>query len=203
MWESDAPAAVLNHGCPTHSLIGNRHGVIFQGHATPQLPVSQVQTMEQIGEKVQKFAGHGGYRKGAQLLDRKRRLPSGVYNVRLAACSSPGSKLSSATLQVNMTVTMRTVVRDATGPEDGCLQTAKLSFKLVQVTILVFRRVLKIVISDCHVCPSVRIELGSHWPDFHEIWYLCIFRNYVEKIQVSLKSDKNNGYFTWRPVYIF
>jgi hypothetical protein len=25
----------------------------------------------------------------------------------------------------------------------------------------------------------------------------------VEKIQVSLKSDKNNGYFTWRPIYIF
>jgi hypothetical protein len=23
---------------------------------------------------------------------------------------------------------------------------------------------------------------------------------YVEKIQVSLKSDKNNGYFTWRPM---
>jgi hypothetical protein len=25
----------------------------------------------------------------------------------------------------------------------------------------------------------------------------------VEKIQISLKSDKNNGYFTWRPTYIF
>jgi len=32
---------------------------------------------------------------------------------------------------------------------------------------------------------------------------LSIFRKYVEKIQVSLKSDKNNGYFTWRPIYIF
>jgi hypothetical protein len=31
--------------------------------------------------------------------------------------------------------------------------------------------------------------------DFHEILYLCIFRTYVEKTQVSLKSDKNNGYF--------
>jgi len=92
MCESDAPVTVLNHGCPTRSLTDNRHGAICQGHATPQLPVSQVlQTMEQIGEKVQKFAGHGGYRKGAQLLDRKRRLPSGVYNVRFAACSSPGN----------------------------------------------------------------------------------------------------------------
>jgi len=33
---------------------------------------------------------------------------------------------------------------------------------------------------------------------------LSIFRKSVEKIQVSLKSDKNNGYFTWcRPIYIF
>jgi len=30
-----------------------------------------------------------------------------------------------------------------------------------------------------------------------------IFPKYVEKTQVSLKSDKNNGYFTWRPIYIF
>jgi len=39
-------------------------------------------------------------------------------------------------------------------------------------------------------------QLGSHWTDFHEIWYLIIFRTTVEKIQVSLKSDKKNGYFT-------
>ena len=30
-----------------------------------------------------------------------------------------------------------------------------------------------------------------------------IFQKSVEKIQVSLKSDKNNRYFTWRPIYIF
>jgi hypothetical protein len=28
-------------------------------------------------------------------------------------------------------------------------------------------------------------------------------RKYIENIQVSLKSVKNNGYFKWRPVYIF
>jgi len=39
--------------------------------------------------------------------------------------------------------------------------------------------------------------------DVDEIWYLSIFRMSVEKIHVSLKSDKNNGYFTWRPIYIF
>ena len=37
----------------------------------------------------------------------------------------------------------------------------------------------------------VRMEqLGSHWTDFHEIWYLRIFRKYVNRIQVWLKPDK-------------
>jgi hypothetical protein len=44
---------------------------------------------------------------------------------------------------------------------------------------------------------SVRMEqLGSRWTDSYGILYLSIFRKSVEKIQVSLKSDKNNGYFT-------
>jgi len=31
-----------------------------------------------------------------------------------------------------------------------------------------------------------------------------IFRKTViQKTQVSLKSDKNNRYFTWRPIHIF
>ena len=47
------------------------------------------------------------------------------------------------------------------------------------------------------VCPSVRTEqLGSHWTDFHKIWHLSIFRKPVQKIRVSLKSDKKDGYFT-------
>ena len=41
---------------------------------------------------------------------------------------------------------------------------------------------------------SVRVEqLCSHWTDFYEIWYFSIFRKYVEKIQVSLKSDRVKG----------
>jgi len=32
---------------------------------------------------------------------------------------------------------------------------------------------------------------------------LRIFRKPFKKIQVSLKSDKNRTYFTWRPIYIF
>ena len=46
-------------------------------------------------------------------------------------------------------------------------------------------------------------KLDSNWKDFHEIWYFSIFRKSVEKIQDSSKSDTNNGYFTWRPVYIY
>jgi hypothetical protein len=46
-------------------------------------------------------------------------------------------------------------------------------------------------------------QLGTHFKDFREIWYFNIFRKYVEKINVSLKSDKNNGYFTRRLTYIY
>jgi len=44
------------------------------------------------------------------------------------------------------------------------------------------------------VQPSVGMEqLDSHQTDICEIRYLSIFRKYVEKIQISLKSNKNNG----------
>jgi hypothetical protein len=48
-------------------------------------------------------------------------------------------------------------------------------------------------------CLSARPH--CHWTDFHEIWYLSIFRKSFHKIKVSLKSDKNDRYFTWRPTY--
>ena len=61
-----------------------------------------------------------------------------------------------------------------------------------------------------YVCPLARTlgrrheQLGSHWTDFNEIWYLSIFRKKsVEKIQDSLKSDKTSRYFTWRPKYVY
>jgi len=54
------------------------------------------------------------------------------------------------------------------------------------------------------VCLSVNMEqLCSQWMDFYEIWYSSIFKKSGKKIQVSLKMDKNNGYFTCRSVYIF
>jgi len=47
------------------------------------------------------------------------------------------------------------------------------------------------------VRPSVCVEqLGRHWLDSKEICYLNIFKKSVGKIQLSLKSDKNKGYFT-------
>jgi len=51
--------------------------------------------------------------------------------------------------------------------------------------------------------PSRMEQLGSLRTDFYDRWYLNIFRKSFERIQVSLKSNKKNGYFTWRPICIF
>ena len=70
----------------------------------------------------------------------------------------------------------------------------------------IFRRVRKISKSDdqIHVRLSIRMEqLDSQLTDFDEIWYLEFFRNSIEKTHVSLKSDKNNGYFTWKHFDIY
>ena len=50
------------------------------------------------------------------------------------------------------------------------------------------------------VCPSARNNLS---PTFSWNLILRSFRKSVEKTQVSLKSNKNNRYSTWRPTYIF
>ena len=50
----------------------------------------------------------------------------------------------------------------------------------------------------------VRMEqLGFHWMDFYEIRRLRIFQKSVEKIKVSLQSDKNNWHFIQRRIYIY
>jgi hypothetical protein len=55
----------------------------------------------------------------------------------------------------------------------------------------------KIISFVTSVCPSVSMEqLDSHWTDFYEIYDVSIFRKSFTKIQVSLKPDKNNEYFT-------
>jgi len=73
---------------------------------------------------------------------------------------------------------------------------------------LCYRRLRKIAKSDFwlrHVClstrPSVRTHRTTRLPLGEFLWNLILgtFRKSVEKIQVPLKSDKNNRYFTWRP----
>jgi len=60
-----------------------------------------------------------------------------------------------------------------------------------------FRKISKGAIRLVMSVLSVRTEqLGTHSTDFHKILHLSIFRKYNEKIQVSLKSDNNNEYFT-------
>jgi len=67
-----------------------------------------------------------------------------------------------------------------------------------------FAKLRKATISFMSFCPSVCTEqLCSHWTDLHEIWFSINFRKSVEKIQVSLRSDKNNGLFTWTPTYFY
>ena len=86
--------------------------------------------------------------------------------------------------------------------------------KLRKVTVSFFMSLcLSLYLSLClPVCQSVRPfvrpparmeQVGSHWTDFREIWYLIIFRTSVNKIRVWLKYGKNNGYFTWRHMYIY
>jgi hypothetical protein len=46
------------------------------------------------------------------------------------------------------------------------------------------------------------MELNFQYTDCCEILYLSSFWKCGEKIKVLLKSDKNNGNFTWRSMYI-
>ena len=50
------------------------------------------------------------------------------------------------------------------------------------------------------VCPHETTPLRA---DFREIWSLRILWKSVEKVQVLLKSDKNNEYFTQRPTCVY
>jgi len=64
----------------------------------------------------------------------------------------------------------------------------------------------RLLASSClSVCLSVcsMQQFGSQWTDFHEIFIFEYFSKYLcRKFKFSLKSDKNNRYFTWRPLYI-
>ena len=67
------------------------------------------------------------------------------------------------------------------------------------------KNLIKAMFKLLRVCQSAWDNLRCHWTDCLEIWYLRIFfsRKFDQKIEVSLKPDKNNGYFTRRPMYIY
>jgi len=68
-----------------------------------------------------------------------------------------------------------------------------------------FEKLRKAIISFVtSVCPSVSPHRRNPLPmNGFSRKLVSIFRKSVEKIQVSLKSDKNNGYFTWIPTHIY
>jgi hypothetical protein len=53
------------------------------------------------------------------------------------------------------------------------------------------------------VRPSARRNSASIGGIFMKFYIWIFFKKYVGWIQVLLKSDRNNGYFTWRPIYIY
>ena len=54
------------------------------------------------------------------------------------------------------------------------------------------------------VCLFIWMEqLSPYLTEFYEIWYSSIFQKLTKKIQVSVKSEKNDGHYTWKPIYIF
>ena len=58
-------------------------------------------------------------------------------------------------------------------------------------------------VSMCLYVWSFRMkQLGSHWTDYNQIWYLKRFRKSVEKVQLLLKFDKD-WYFAGRFTYIY
>jgi hypothetical protein len=67
-----------------------------------------------------------------------------------------------------------------------------------------FRKIAKTISFVMYVLLSIHIkELASRWMGFRENLYLIIFLISVEKIQISLKSNNNYGYFTRRPMHIY
>jgi len=73
-----------------------------------------------------------------------------------------------------------------------------------------FRRLRKIVksvhklcLASLSICPSVRPHVTIRPPTDIFLLHLSIFRKSVKKVQVSLKSEKNNGFCTRRQIYIF
>jgi len=67
----------------------------------------------------------------------------------------------------------------------------------------IFRGFRKIVKSDYYSFISAHLLVCPSVADFNEIRYLWTFRKYVETIQLSIKSYKNNRHFTGIPIHIY
>jgi hypothetical protein len=65
-----------------------------------------------------------------------------------------------------------------------------------------FVSTLTCVILSVYTRPSALNNSAHTGTIFVKFYIWVFFEKYVAKFQVSLKSDKNNGYFTWRPIYI-
>jgi hypothetical protein len=75
----------------------------------------------------------------------------------------------------------------------------RMIWPVLVIKLVAFAKVWKV---NASVRP-LRRQFGSHGTDFDEIWYLNVIRKSVDTLQVSLKVDKNNGYFTLRPIYTY
>ena len=51
--------------------------------------------------------------------------------------------------------------------------------------------------------PFYKQQLNSHYTDMCEILNLGFLVEYAKIYQLSLKLDKNNGYFTWMLTYTY
>ena len=49
-------------------------------------------------------------------------------------------------------------------------------------------------------CGKTRLPLDVFWLN---VMFQLFFRKFVEKVELSLKPDRNNGYFTWRSFHIY
>jgi len=85
-------------------------------------------------------------------------------------------------------------------------QDFKLRLHLFLILSDTFAKLRKATISVVFICLSVRLSPRKNSaPNGHlmkfDIW--VFLGKSIRKIQLSLKYDKNNRHFTWRPVYIY
>ena len=89
---------------------------------------------------------------------------------------------------------------------DRVLTLTAIKHTYINVSYCLFRRVCKIAKETSSTVICVRPYGTTRLlPDgfSRNLVFEDFFRKSVEKIKMSLKSDKNNRYFTERPIYVF